>query len=250
MYKTFLSNHGYLVESAYNGEEGLQKALQEHPDIILLDIRMPKMDGITMLSQLRKDAWGEDAKVIILTNLDQNENILKGVVTDHPSYYLIKANIKPKTLIDYITMIFDEQQKEDQQKKEPWQKILIIEDDEILVRMYTQLLTGKQYNVVSAHDGKTGLILAQSEKPDLILLDIMLPGGMNGFDVLEKLKQDNKSRSIPVLVLTNLDSEEKTAREMGAQYYLIKADNPPEKVLEIIRELLDTSIRNGENTSH
>lgn len=112
MYKTFLTNHGFSVLSAYDGEEGLQKALQEHPDIILLDIRMPKMDGITMLSKLRQDEWGKDAKVIILTNLDQNDDILKGIVANHPSYYLIKSNIKPETVIEYITMVFADQEKE------------------------------------------------------------------------------------------------------------------------------------------
>lgn len=118
--------------------------------------------------------------------------------------------------------------------------------------MYTQLLTSKQYDVVTAHDGSTGLTLVRSDKPDLVILDIMLPGGMNGFDVLEELKRNEQTKQIPVLVLTNLDSEEKVAREIGAQYYLVKAHNPPEKVLEKMRELLDTggiTINHGKNTS-
>ena len=117
MYKTILSNNGYYVQSAYDGEEGLQKALQEHPDIILLDIRMPKMDGMTMLSKLRRDVWGKNAKVIILTNLDQNEKILRDTVDSHPTYYLIKSNIKPETVIEYISMVLDDQ-KEEQRKEE------------------------------------------------------------------------------------------------------------------------------------
>lgn len=113
MYKTFLGNHGYVMLSAYDGEEGLQTALREHPDVILLDIRMPKMDGMTMLSKLRQDSWGKDAKVIILTNLDADDKILKDVIASHPSYYLIKSNIKPETILDYIGMIFDETKKEE-----------------------------------------------------------------------------------------------------------------------------------------
>ena len=119
-------------------------------------------------------------------------------------------------------------------------KILIIEDDEMLVRMYTQLLITKQYQVVTARDGRSGLALVLSEKPDLILLDIMLPGGMNGFDVLEDLKRTRETHSIPVIVLTNIDSEEKIARDIGAVSYLVKANNPPDKVLEKITALLDT----------
>lgn len=106
MYADYLRNHGYTVMSAYDGEEGLKMALSDHPDVILLDIRMPIMDGMSMLSKLRKDEWGKNANVILLTNLDANETILQGVVTDRPTYYLIKSNVKPKTVDDYIQMVF------------------------------------------------------------------------------------------------------------------------------------------------
>src|SRR5450759_3914675 len=96
MYQKLLQNHGYDVKIATDGEEGLKIALEEHPDLVLLDIRMPKMDGMTVLKHLRADAWGEDANVIILTNLDPNDTILQGVVEDHPSYYMIKSNTKPE----------------------------------------------------------------------------------------------------------------------------------------------------------
>src|SRR3989344_655475 len=112
MYKTFLQNRGYVVTSAYDGVKGLQKALSEHPDIILLDIRMPKMDGMTLLSKLREDAWGKDAKVIILTNLEASDEIMKGIVADRPHYYLIKSNVKPKTVLEYINMLFSKQKQE------------------------------------------------------------------------------------------------------------------------------------------
>jgi len=117
MYRTFLQNRGYVVTSAYDGAEGLQKARKEHPDIILLDIRMPKMDGMTMLSKLRQDVWGKNAKVIILTNFDQNDEILRSVVADQPSYYLIKSNIKPETIIEYINMVLGEQKTQKQENE-------------------------------------------------------------------------------------------------------------------------------------
>lgn len=102
MYKKLLSNHGYDVHTAMDGEGGLKKALQDHPDLILLDIRMPKMDGMTMLKLLRQDDWGKDAKVIILTNLDPIDKILQGVIVDHPTYYLVKANTKSDQILERI----------------------------------------------------------------------------------------------------------------------------------------------------
>lgn len=109
MYKKLFRNHDYDVSTATDGENGLKKALKEHPDLTLLDIRMPKMDGMTLLKYLRQDSWGKDAKVIILTNLDATDNILKGVTKDYPSYYLIKSNTKPVEVLEYIKEVIGEQ---------------------------------------------------------------------------------------------------------------------------------------------
>ncbi len=108
MYQKLLLNHGYDVHTAMDGEDGLKKALVDHPDLILLDIRMPKMDGMTVLKHLRADVWGKDAKIIILTNLDATDQILQGVVEDHPSYYMIKSNIKPEEVLEHIKEIVEE----------------------------------------------------------------------------------------------------------------------------------------------
>ncbi len=108
MYQKLLVNHGYDVHIAMDGEDGLKKALQDHPDLILLDIRMPKMDGMTMLKFLRQDVWGKNAKVIILTNLDPVDGILQGVVQDHPAYYLVKANTKSEEVLERIEGVLEE----------------------------------------------------------------------------------------------------------------------------------------------
>lgn len=102
MYRKMLENHGYEVRIAIDGEEGLSIALKEHPDLILLDILMPRMDGITMLNRLREDPWGKQAKVVILTNLDVNDKIIKSITEDQPTFYLLKANIRPEGILKYI----------------------------------------------------------------------------------------------------------------------------------------------------
>ena len=119
-------------------------------------------------------------------------------------------------------------------------KILIIEDDDILLGMYSQRLKSENYEILQAREGKTGLGIAQSSKPDLILLDVMLPGGMNGFDVLEDLKRSEASKNIPVIVLTNLDSEEKAAIAIGANAYLVKVNTKIEQLVEKVKEILYT----------
>lgn len=85
--------------TARNGEDGLAIALREHPDLLLVDILMPKMDGLAMLKTLRKDAWGENAKAIILTNFDTTDQMLKDVAMAEPSFYLLKSNWRMEDVI-------------------------------------------------------------------------------------------------------------------------------------------------------
>jgi len=82
---------GFSVLQARDGEKGLITALQEHPDIILLDIVMPRMDGMTMLAKLRKDSWGKSVPVILLTNLSDSEKISQALELG-TFEYLVKAD--------------------------------------------------------------------------------------------------------------------------------------------------------------
>lgn len=117
-------------------------------------------------------------------------------------------------------------------------KILLIEDDQQLTTLYQEKLIHEGFEVVNAVTAKEGLAALQSGEPDLVILDIMLPGGLNGFDVLETMKKDNKLSKIPVLILTNLDSEEKVAKEIGVTDYLVKANTTPTQIVEKIRNIL------------
>jgi len=92
---------GLLVSVATDGEEGLKAALLEHPDLILLDIIMPVMDGITMLKKLREDSWGKGAKVMILTNLSDSEKVSQAM--EQGSYdYLIKIDWQMEELVQKV----------------------------------------------------------------------------------------------------------------------------------------------------
>ncbi|MBI5003851.1 response regulator [Candidatus Kaiserbacteria bacterium] len=88
------TREGYHVLEAKDGEEGLKIALAEHPDIILLDLMMTQMDGMTMLKKLRQqNSWGESVPVILLTNLSaDNDKLIQGVADTSPAYYLMKAD--------------------------------------------------------------------------------------------------------------------------------------------------------------
>lgn len=96
-----LESDGFAVLEAKNGKEGLEIALSSHPELILLDIIMPVMDGMTMLKKLREDAWGADAKVFMLTNLSDTNKVADAIA--HGSYdYLVKTDW---TLQDIVVRI-------------------------------------------------------------------------------------------------------------------------------------------------
>lgn len=85
---------GYSVMSETNGADALLKALSEHPDLVILDIMLPGMDGLRILENLRKDDWGKKVPVFMLTNLDTNDTMLQKILALEPKYYFIKQNMK------------------------------------------------------------------------------------------------------------------------------------------------------------
>ena len=97
-----LQVRGYEILQAMNGTEGVKVALDNHPDLIVLDILMPAMDGMTTMNNLRRDIWGKTVPIIMLTNLNPDDKILKGVVQDEPAYYLIKSEISLDTIVEKI----------------------------------------------------------------------------------------------------------------------------------------------------
>lgn len=98
LYIKSIEGKGYTVASSRDGEDGLKIALELHPDVIILDLHLPKLDGMGVLSKLRSDAWGKGAKVIILTAQDASDTMLKEILEYSPSFYLFKANTSPDEL--------------------------------------------------------------------------------------------------------------------------------------------------------
>lgn len=96
-----LTRDGFEAVGASNGEEGLALALKHHPDLILADILMPKMDGFAMLEQLRKDPWGKTASVVILSNVSDPENIARAIEMGGHEYW-VKTDMKPEEWIEKI----------------------------------------------------------------------------------------------------------------------------------------------------
>lgn len=120
-------------------------------------------------------------------------------------------------------------------------KVLIVEDDKFLSELISTKLTKEGFNIVLATDGESGLQKAVSEKPNIVLLDIMLPG-KSGFEVLEGIKKhtDATVAAIPVIILSNFGQESKVQQglALGAKDYLVKANFTTGEIVEKIKKTL------------
>ena len=127
-------------------------------------------------------------------------------------------------------------------------KILLVEDDPLMVRMYQRKLISDGYETDIAVNGEDGLVKIRSFRPDLVLLDIMMPK-LDGLQVLERVKADPTIRSIPIIVLTNLGGSQddiERGLELGAVAYLVKSAYRPDEVVMKVKEVLEGYTRSKE----
>lgn len=250
-----LIKEGYEVAVSYDGEEGYQKVKEIQPDLILLDIVMPKMDGYEVLEKLYEDK--SKIPIIIISNSGQPVEIEKtkklGAV-DH----LVKADFDPEEVIGKIRNFLgkektleelaapaEEEDREptpsDGKKSEKGTKVLLVEDDKFLRSICGQKLEKEGFAVLEAIDGEVALQSIEKNRPDIVLLDVVLPT-LDGFQVLKTVRE-NKDKAIaktPVIILSNLGQDEdlKKAREYGANDFMVKANFTTQQIVDKIKETL------------
>jgi CheY-like chemotaxis protein len=125
-------------------------------------------------------------------------------------------------------------------------KILLVEDDGLMSRMYGRLFAYEGYDVEVAADGEAGFVKAKEFQPDLILLDVMMPR-MNGLELIQKLKEESRTRDITLVLLTNLGIQEKIdeAMRLGAAGCIIKSNHSPEEVIKLVEGFLTKNATNA-----
>lgn len=256
---TKLTKEGYEIETAYNGEDGYGKIEKFNPDLILLDIVMPKMDGYEVLEKMKENNL--KVPVIVISNSGQPVEIEKtrklGAV-DH----LIKTEFNPDDVLTMVLKYFGDTKTEKKEVKEEKSakkdlgdlelhedegggklgiKVLLVEDDNFLREICTKKLVKDGYTVYTALDGEQAIANVEKIDPDIVLLDIILPA-LDGFQILEFIRKSKKAslKNVPVVMLSNLGQEDdiKKAMEMGANDYLVKAHFTTEEIAGKIKELL------------
>lgn len=254
-----LLKEGFAVETARDGLEGLESMKRKRPDLVLLDIIMPRIDGYEVLEKMQKDASLSNIPVIIISNSGQPVEIDRALALGAKDY-LIKAQFSPLEVITKVrdALFPDEKEsalpsntrREKQKNMHPHMQgktknngkvIAVIEDDQFLRELIVRKLTYEGYVVQTALDGNEGLQIITEKKPDLVLLDIVMPL-KNGFEVLKAVREhpDTLTKRIPVIMLSNLGQEAdiKKGKVLGATDYLVKASLTTDQIVKKIREYL------------
>ena len=226
-----LLSSGYDASWETDGESGIQKMNTMKPDLVLLDIVMPKKDGYEVLEEMRKDVDLKNIPVVIISNSGQPVEISR-ILELGAKDYIVKAQFSPDEVLEKIRKYIgtDRASSEEdapavQGKREG--KIWIVEDDQFLSSLSSSRLAKEGYTVTIATDGAQALKLLDTETPDLVLLDIMMPG-MNGFEVLKAMRADPRSKDAVIVMFSNLGQEHEIeeARKNGADDFLVKRNSP------------------------
>jgi CheY-like chemotaxis protein len=225
--KRFLAREGFQPVGAESGEQGLRLARQSPPDVITLDVMMPKMDGWAVLQEIKTDPSLRHIPVIMVT-----------IVDDKNLGYTLGA-------AEYVTKPVDREQLgcilDRYRCQNPPCPVLLIEDDETTRDMMRSMLEREGWRVIEAANGREGLARVAEHPPNVILLDLMMPE-MDGFEFLMELHRHETMRGIPVVVITakDLSQEERLRLNGWVEKILLKGAFTREELLLKIRELVSS----------
>ena len=218
----YVAEAGFDVAVARNGEEGLELARRIHPCGIILDILLPGLDGWEFLTRAKADPEIADVPVIIVSMVDERGKGLALGAAD----YLVKPVARGELLeaLARVTPL------------PTHGKVLAIDDDPLALELVGAVLEPVGYSVLTARSGEEGLALARAELPDVVLLDLVMPE-VDGFTVVERLKNDPVTRSIPIVILTSktLTPEDEELLRGRIVHLAQKAEFDRSALLELIR---------------
>jgi len=226
----FFNKEGLKMIGARSGEEGIRLAKELHPAVITLDVLMPGMDGWAVLTKLKADPALSEIPVIMLTIMDEKQM----------GYALGAA--------DYLTKPIDWERLAAVLRRyecaRPPCPVLVVEDDPVMREMLRRRLEKEGWTVIEAENGRVALGRMGQSRPDLILLDLMMPE-MDGFQFLDEIRGREDWHSIPVIVITakELSAEDQQRLNGSVEKILQKGAYSREELIHQVRDLVTASLR-------
>jgi CheY-like chemotaxis protein len=225
--RLYLTEEGFRVIEATNGQEAILKAQAERPDLIVLDIMMPGINGFEVAKHLKDDPNTKDIPIVILSVLAQDSQYRQGILD-----YISKP-FRQEDLIAMVRRIFG---KAATGGHDVVRTVLVVDDDPDIVDIICLCLRDNNIRPEKAYNGVEAIEKIKTIPVDLVLCDINMPG-MNGFEVIKALKANPATNDIPIVVLTGTHISEDDKHHgltMGVSKYLTKPFSADDLVREII----------------
>lgn len=238
-----LEENGYEVVLAEDGNDALSKMRELLPSLVLIDTHLAGLDGYSVLHEKSFDKHITKIPVIIISNSGSPVQMHRIPSTPTIRDYIIKTHIEPSEVLQKVSLIIgnssgtelDANSKGEPVKASKGKIILWVEDDNLLSNILSKKFESSGYELVKAKDGDEALRKVDAHSPDIIILDILLPG-MTGFEILQKIRMKEHLKKVPVMMLSNMSKESdiEKAKTLGAQRFVVKA---AVSLDEIIREV-------------
>ena len=235
-----LKAHGYAPLLARDGREGVRLAIEGVPDVVLLDIRMPGMDGYEVAAALKAEPGLAGARVVAVTASAMVGDREQIAAAGFDGY--IQKPIDPETFIAEVECWLPERASPaDASTTAAVASILVLDDRAVERELLEVVLGSAGYAVLQAANGEDALALARDEHPDVIIADILMPG-MDGYEFVRALRADPASASTRVILCTATYEEDDVRRlalACGVSHVLIKPVEAQE-ILQVVQEILST----------
>jgi CheY-like chemotaxis protein len=237
-----LRDEGYLPVIAKTGAESLDKMKNDTPDLAVIDLTLPDKSGYDVLNEKTLDRFITKIPAIVVSNSGAAIEMRRIPSTPSIKDYVIRTHVEPQEIVRKISAVFNHPYtpriSADTAPKKQAKKILWVEDDKFLGNILVRKFETSGHMVLKAQNGEEAFTILQTDKPDVIVLDILLPG-MSGFEVLQKIRTMDTFRYIPVIMLSNMNkpSDIEKAKALGAQKFLVKAAVSLDQIVQEIESL-------------
>lgn len=245
-----LRRMGYRVETAFDGEAGYDLIETTNPDLVLLDMMLPKLNGFGVLERLHDAGKLPALPVIVISNSGQPVEIERAEKLGIRDY-LVKLNFDPDEVLEKVREVFEDGRgstvestqassadTDSTEEADGRAHVLVVEDDLFIADLLGRKLHTK-FVVHQAGETKSADNMLHKHPIRVICLDIMLPGE-DGYAFLKRLKENQDYKTIPVIMLSNLGQQEEIEKglSLGAVDYLVKANMSPDDILERVEEVI------------
>ncbi|HTK33455.1 MAG TPA: response regulator [Candidatus Paceibacterota bacterium] len=236
-----LKAEGYVVFLIKDGTEGLKAIYDTLPQLVIIDLIITGTDAYDILAKKNAEVMLSKIPVFILSTQGEPINMRK-VPENSVTDFIVSLHADPADLVNRVNKYFGHANSTDQVTPTivpgSGKKVLWVEDDKLIGSILAKKFISSGFNLFHAQNGEETLAYLKDNVPDIVVLDLMLPG-MDGFEILQKIRMDERTKSTPAMILSNLSkpSDLEKAKMLGASKFMVKASSSLDQIVAEVKKL-------------